>query len=112
MGFGASGGAGGGLWELIEEYEALIAEASHVFTISPEITFDDDSMLVMVLDGGVTLQLALQMVINANVTSNYFDTGRRIATVGAHTYEVRSFSSSANQIALGISAIMTQVITG
>jgi len=70
--------AGGGLWEAIADYEATSAEASHTFTFTG-VDFDDDSMLVLVLDGSITLgTFALQMTINGVGGGNYHGGGRRI----------------------------------
>lgn len=70
--------AGGGLWEAIADYEASSAEASHTFSFTA-VDFDDDSMLVLVLDGSITLgTFALQMTINAVGGGNYHGGGRRI----------------------------------
>ncbi|KKK85118.1 hypothetical protein LCGC14_2776500, partial [marine sediment metagenome] len=47
------------------------------FTFSA-VSFDDDSMLVMVIDMSPTATLALQLQMNSNTTANYFFGGYRI----------------------------------
>jgi len=81
---GAGGGhidvtipGGTGLWTVLEDYEASIAESTHTFTFSA-VSFDDDSMLVMVIDMSPTATLALQLQMNSNTTANYFFGGYRI----------------------------------
>jgi len=69
--------AGGGLWTVLGDYEAASAEASHEFTFS-SIDFDDISKLVLVIDGGSTAALALQLRINTIVTNTYYTDGRLI----------------------------------
>lgn len=72
------------LWTVIEDYEATIAESSHTFTINPVIDFDDDSMLVLVIDGAPTAALAMECRANGISTANYMFDGSRFAA-GAET---------------------------
>jgi len=65
-------------WALLGDYEAAIAEGSHVFNF-PAIDFDDDSKLVLVVDGNASAALDLQLRINTLATAIYFTDGRKIA---------------------------------
>ena len=67
----------GGLWTVLGDYEATVAEASHNFNFTA-VDFDDDSELVLVMDISVTAALALLLRINSITTTNYFCDGRRI----------------------------------
>jgi len=70
---------GGGTWSVLDTtYEASIAESTHTFTFAA-IDFDDDSMLVLVVDGIATLttmELAIQ--IGGDTTANYYSDGFQI----------------------------------
>lgn len=91
MPFWAGGGGGGPgatiptvhLWDRLGDYEAAIAEASHVFNFAA-IDFDDDSILILVIDGSATLALALQLRINTIATASYNTDGYFIRA-GAQT---------------------------
>lgn len=72
------------LWALIADYEAAVAEASHVFNF-PAIDFDDDSMLILVIDLVPTAALTLLMRINTIATANYSYGGRRIENTAVET---------------------------
>jgi len=93
--------AGAVLWEVLGDYEAGIAEASHVFSFTA-VDFDDDSKIVVVIDGTPTDALALQMRINTLATTVYFSDGRRI-TGGVETL---IDINSANELQLGSSALI------
>ena len=71
------------LWTVLGDYEASIAESSHEFSFTA-VDFDDDSFLFLTFDGGVSSQLALELIINGDVTG-YSITGFRIDTVPAQT---------------------------
>lgn len=74
---------GGGIWSVLGDYEAAIAEASHEFDIT-DVDFDDDSTVVVVIDGTNTASLNLLLRVNQNATNSYFLDGSRI-TGGAQT---------------------------
>jgi len=57
---------------IIETYEAAIAESSHNFNF-PAIDFDDDSELILKIDGVATADFALFLRFNANVTAYFVD---------------------------------------
>lgn len=61
------------------DYEALIAEASHNFNFAA-IDFDDDSYLMLVIDGNIAAGVGadLELRINTVATANYFTNGSRI----------------------------------
>jgi len=63
---------GATLWEVLGDYEAASAEASHEFDIT-DVDFDDDSVIVVVIDGEATASLDLQMTVNQDVTSFFGD---------------------------------------
>lgn len=73
------GGGGTGLWTVLGDYEAAIAEASHVFSFAA-VDFDDDSLLMLVFDGSLTASASILMRINADATANYFIDGYRISS--------------------------------
>jgi len=91
------------IWDLIETYEASIAEGSKTFTFT-EITFDDDSELVLVMDGAVTASLALEIAVNGDTTTNYFTDGRRISAGTETIIDINSaeFWTVASTSILGI----------
>ena len=64
------------IWSVLGDYEATSAESSHTFSFTA-ITFDDDSHLVLVIDGSCTLLLDLGVRVNA-ATTGYYGEGRRI----------------------------------
>ena len=68
----------GGAWRIIGKHEALVPESSFIFSFLA-IDFDDDSQLVLVMDGSITAPLVIQLRINNNATANYFFDGRTIA---------------------------------
>ena len=66
------------LWSALADYEATSAESSHTFSFTA-VDFDDDSYLVLELDGGVTLgTVALDLTIENNQTASYHGSGRRL----------------------------------
>ncbi len=68
------------LWSVLGDYEASIAESSHRFSF-PAVNFDDDSMLVLVIDGSSSASFNLGIRFNKN-SSSYFVDGRRITGGG------------------------------
>ena len=89
-------------WALLGTYEALIAEASHVFNF-PAVDFSNDSMLVLVVDGSATAALSLQLRINTDATGNYYTDGYRIR----NAVETLIDLNLQNQAELANSAILT-----
>jgi len=77
-------------WDLIETYEAAVAESSHVFSFAA-IDFDADSFLVITIDGVATATFILQMRFNTIATANYDTHGSSIIGV------VQTFINSVNQ---------------
>jgi len=71
---------------VIETYETPAAppEAIHTFNIAPAIDFDDDSKLILVLDGSITAIGQIAITVNGIVTGTYNADGRRI-TGGVET---------------------------
>lgn len=67
-----------GLLEVIETYEATVAEDEHTFTFAA-VDFDDVSKLMLVADLAAVALLSLQMQINGDVSTNYSTSGRRIS---------------------------------
>ena len=59
------------LWSVLGDYEATSAEASHNFNFTA-VDFDDDSKLVLAIDGNATATFDLLGRINTIATSNYF----------------------------------------
>lgn len=79
---GKSGGivqTGDTFLTVIGDYEAAIAEASHSFTFTA-VDFDDDSEVMIIIDGSVTAAAAIQVRINSEAGASYFQDGRRIAS--------------------------------
>ena len=72
------------LWELIEDYEAGSAEASHTFTFTA-LDMDDHSELVLIMDISPTVILNLQCQVNGHVAANYQDIGVSTAQGGLNT---------------------------
>lgn len=74
---GIATGATVDLLTKLGDYEAAIAEGSHVFNFSA-VDFDDDSELILEVDGAATLAFNLLMRINGVSSINYFTDGRQI----------------------------------
>ena len=72
-----------GLWTVLGDYEATVAEGSHTFSFSA-VDFDDDSELMLIIDLDPTAAFNLLLRVNGNSTSNYFVDGSRIS-VNAET---------------------------
>lgn len=66
-----------GLWAVLGDYEASIAEGSHNFNF-PAVDFNDDSELMLVIDIGVQEALNLGLQIDSITSTTYFTDGRRI----------------------------------
>ena len=66
------------LWTVLANYVAVSAESSHVFNFTA-VDFDDDSMLVLVIDGTAAGILFLLIRINEDATASYDTNGRGIA---------------------------------
>jgi len=73
----ASSKLDGLLWEALGDYEAATAENSHTFSFTA-VDFDDDSMLVLVIDVVATASFILGMRLNTDATANYYNDGRQI----------------------------------
>ena len=65
------------VWNVIETHEALVPESSFIFNFTPT-DLENDSMLVLVIDGAVTSILELQLRLNGISNPNYFFDGRKI----------------------------------
>ena len=72
------GGTAGGKFETIADIIFPAQTQSQAFVISPAVTFADHSYILCVLDGTVTNSTTIEMEINLNVSSNYFEDGSRI----------------------------------
>jgi len=76
MGFGAYGGGGGGLWELIGNYEASIAESSHEFAFDVPVDFELFSKVVAIYsleNAGGSVETGIRVNQNAGAiySTNY-----------------------------------------
>ena len=81
------------LWSALADYEATSAESSHTFSFTA-VDFDDDSYLVLELDGGVTLgTVALDLTIENNTTASYHGSGRRLKQGAETIFDIASASA-------------------
>ncbi len=94
------------LLTVIGDYEAAIAESSHVFNF-PAVDFDDDSELILEVDGAATLAFNLLMRINGVSSANYFTDGRRIIAFAEALVDL----NDQNQMELMSSIILVANIT-
>ena len=69
--------ASGGVVRVIETKELSVASSSMTFTISPAIDFDDDSYVILEVDGNPTLILGLLLEVNGYTTNGYYSEGQR-----------------------------------
>jgi len=73
-------------YELLDDYEASVAEGSHTFTPASALEFDTYSKIIVVIDGLTTASFALQLIINGNRASNtYLTVGKRFVFTPSET---------------------------
>ncbi len=69
------------LWELIEDYEFTGAASSKEFDFT-NLTMDDHSELVLIMDGSLNAAGEIRLQLNGDTAGNYYTEGRRIAGGG------------------------------
>ena len=88
------------LWSVLGDYEATSAEASHNFNFTA-VDFDDDSYLLLAVDGIATASFDLRIQFNTATTSNYFFDGRTIIA-GTETLIDENTQTSAELASTGL----------
>jgi len=73
-------------YELLHNYEASVAEATHTFTPASALDFDTYSEIRVIFDGITTASLALELIVNGERGINdYIGTGKRFAITPTET---------------------------
>jgi len=89
--FELAAAGGGGSWSQIADYEATVAEGSHTLSFTA-VDFDDDSMIVLVIDGSATAALGIRMTINNLSAANTYKADGRV--IGAGVESITQFSGT------------------